>query len=129
MAARLDISDLSVSLADQDQKFTLSVPKLTLASGGIVGLTGSGGTGKTLLLEVLGLLRRPSGNSSYQLKDNGKIVDLTDVWDGGYNRTPETRAAHFGFVPQSGGLLPFLSVSENMERSQKIIGQRPYFPC
>jgi len=121
MSASLVINGLSVSLSDNERRFTLAVPDLSLAQGEVVGLTGPSGTGKTMLLEVLGLLRRPTGGA-YRLTDDAEDIDLTALWS--LARTgpdaPQVRATHFGFVPQSGGLLPFLSVAENIALSQRI---------
>lgn len=121
MGGSLQINDLSVSLADRERRFTLSLDSLTVAPGEVVGFTGPSGTGKTMLLEVLGLLRRPSGSAEYRIAGEDETVDLTAVWDGAGPGPGEVRARYFGFVPQSGGLLPFLSVRENIELSQKIV--------
>lgn len=120
MAAGLDIRDLTVSLADGERRFTLAVPEMQLATGHVVGLTGPSGTGKTMLLEVLGLLRRPAPGATYRLRHDSEIVDLAGLWGEHRTRAPELRSQYFGFVPQSGGLLPFLSVRENIHLSQRI---------
>ena len=125
MDAALHVRDLSVSLSDRERRFTLRIDRLDLAGGAVVGLSGPSGTGKTLLLEVMGLLRPPDPGSRYGVTAAGRVTDLAALWTGreGGARAPETRAALFGFVPQSGGLLPFLTVSENVRLTQRLAGR------
>lgn len=122
MSAQLLLEDVAVSLADQERRFTLSVPGLTLAPGEVIGLTGPSGTGKTLLLETLGLLRRPSSVGQFQIVSDDGPLDLSGIWADTQVTPAEIRGFMFGFVPQSGGLLPFLSVADNVALSQKIAG-------
>jgi putative ABC transport system ATP-binding protein len=117
--AVLAIRDLSVTLSDRERRFTLQVPTLDVAAGDVVGLTGPSGTGKTMLLEVLGLLRQPSPGSQYHLSG----VDVARMWQGTGPEPAEVRGRTLGFVPQSGGLLPFLTVAENIALSQRIAGR------
>lgn len=123
MAETLFLRDVSVSLADQDRRFTLSVPAFDLTSGEAVGLTGPSGTGKTLLLETLGLLRRPQAVERFQIASQDGTIDLAGVWASAQMPPALVRGSQFGFVPQSGGLLPFLTVTENVALSQKIAGK------
>ena len=121
MSARLIIDDVAVSLADRERRFTLEIPQLRIDTGAAIGLTGPSGTGKTLLLELLGLLRRPSACGQFRITADGAgSVDLAAVWAGGPVSAPDVRAHSFGFVPQSGGLLPFLSVAENIALTQRV---------
>lgn len=120
MRARLTLENLSVSLSDGDRRFTLVVPAMALEAGKVLGLTGPSGTGKTMLLELLGLLRRPAPGGTYQLESEGDTIDLATVWTRKDTSPPMVRGTHFGFVPQSGGLLPFLTVAENIHLSQRI---------
>lgn len=118
----LELQDLVVTRSDGDRRFALRVAQLSIAPGDVVGLTGASGTGKTLLLEVLGLLRRPDAGR-YVLHTGAARLTLSDLWAGAaWRDAPMRRAQSFGFVPQSGGLLPFLSVSENVALGQRVKG-------
>ena len=125
MDAALHVENLSVGLKDRERRFTLRIDRLTLRGGAVVGLSGPSGTGKTLLLEVMGLLRPPDPGSRYSVTSGGETTDLAALWSGRVPgaRAPETRASLFGFVPQSGGLLPFLNVAENIRLTQRLAGR------
>lgn len=114
--AALSLSGLTVGLSDGDRRFVLETGDLRIAAGAPVGLSGGSGTGKTLLLEVLGLLRRPDPGGAFTLRADGQEIDLRADPD----RAARLRGRYFGFVPQAGGLLPFLTVAENIALGQKI---------
>jgi putative ABC transport system ATP-binding protein len=113
--------NLEISLADGDRHFCLTVDRLELSRSAVVALTGPSGAGKTLLLELLGLLRPPS-RGSYVVGD----TDLSRLWARGARGAAlaQARGRVFGFVPQTGGLLPFLTVAENVALPQRVTGQR-----
>ena len=122
----LALDGIEVALSSGDARFRLAVERLSLAPGAIVALTGESGAGKTLLLEVLGLMRAPSPGGRYMhTAPDGRATDLTALWRGGPNGTALTQArgAIFGFVPQTGGLLNFLSVRENIALPQRMVGR------
>ena len=121
MPGDLILSDAHVSLSDGDRVFRLEVDKLTLQPGKAIALTGDSGSGKTLLLELLGLLRRPGQGSRYRY-DGDNPTDLSGLWRAGARSADlaQLRGRLFGFVPQSGGLMPFLTVAENIALPQKL---------
>ncbi|MCY4304355.1 MAG: ATP-binding cassette domain-containing protein [Aestuariivita sp.] len=118
-SAQLNVSSLTISIADHERRFRLTVPNFFLTAGEVVGISGSSGTGKTMFLEVLGLIRK-SHSGNYELKQNQTSFDLIKIWNDPTSSPAEIRSQFFGFIPQSGGLLPFLTVSENIALSQKI---------
>jgi len=122
----LALSGIEVALSSGDSRFRMVVEDLTLAPGGIVALTGESGAGKTLLLEIVGLMRapKPGGRYSHTQADGG-TTDLTALWRGGPNggALTQARGTIFGFVPQTGGLLNFLSVRDNIALPQRLTGR------
>ncbi|MEM9967997.1 MAG: ATP-binding cassette domain-containing protein [Pseudomonadota bacterium] len=109
----LAIQDLRLSL----DGFRLEVDDICLPVGKIVTLTGESGAGKTLLLETLGLLRAPTSSRHFKYETNeAGLQDLKALWSFGPRsaQLAQTRGALFGFVPQIGGLLPFLTAKENI---------------
>ncbi len=119
------VEGLGVTLRDDERSFCLRVDELSIAPGEAVGLTGASGTGKTLLLELLGLLRPPDPGGRYRVGfDGAGPTELTGHWQSraGVYEIAALRGRLFGFIPQTGGLLPFLSVAQNVALSQRING-------
>jgi simple sugar transport system ATP-binding protein len=79
--------------------------ELTIRQGELVGLAGSGSSGKVALAETLAGLRRPDTGTVHAGDSPVKLGSVRDVLDAG-----------IGFVPQDRhrqGLIPLLSVAEN----------------
>lgn len=122
----LDLDGMEILLSSGDTRFCLAVDGLSLAPGALVALTGESGAGKTLLLEVLGLMRAPGPGGRYRHSGpDGRSTDLAALWRGGANGAALTQARGtiFGFVPQTGGLLNFLSVRDNIALPQRLAGR------
>jgi putative ABC transport system ATP-binding protein len=114
----LTVRNGAIEVADIDRVFRVEIDALDLPPGGVIALSGASGSGKTLILEVLGLLRPPAKETLYAAAGN----DLAALWSRGADgdELPLMRATLFGFVPQTGGLLPFLDVSDNIALPQRI---------
>lgn len=69
-------------------------------------ILGSSGSGKTTLLSILGLLLRPS--------EGQVLVQGEDVWQWPERRRSAWRTANLGYVWQDAGLLPELTLLENV---------------
>jgi putative ABC transport system ATP-binding protein len=123
--AYLDMGHLTTTLSDGDRRFCLSVRGLVLQRGAVWALSGNSGTGKTLFLEMLGLLRAPAAGSRFVLHDQTRQTDLVALWQNGPRGAAlaACRGTLFGFVPQSGGLVPFLTAAENIALTQSITGR------
>lgn len=126
MQAGLHIKNGRIDLRDGDRAFQLQLDDLHLARGQTVALTGASGAGKTLVLELLGLLRAPGAGTAYDWTDpQGVNCDFAALWHPG-PRNPDLarmRGRVFGFVPQTGGLMPFLNVIENIALPQRVNDQ------
>jgi putative ABC transport system ATP-binding protein len=85
----------------------LSIPDFTVQSGEEVFLFGPSGSGKTTLLEVLaGVISADAGDVSVLGTDLTKMTP---------KERDRFRAQHMGYVFQSFNLIPYLSVSENIQ--------------
>src|SRR5699024_4665940 len=99
---------------DQGSK-TIQVLKnvnLTINQHRLIALRGRSGSGKTTLLNVIGALDKPSEGDIYFL--DKPISQYTE------KQCSEIRRLHIGFVFQSHGLVPLLTVEENVEFGLRI---------
>lgn len=119
----LSVEGMHIRREAADRSFTLHVEELTLFAGEVAALTGPSGSGKSTLLEVVGLAARPDEIGGFRLSGKGGALQLTeDVRRGARARLAAVRAARIGFVLQTGGLLPFLTLRENIELPQRFAG-------
>lgn len=111
----LKLRNIELTLSERGRRFRLEVPEFTLEPGARCVIAGQSGSGKTLFLELLGLLR-PLEAGQYLLRprDTRRAIDITVLWQGSRADLARFRGRHLGFVLQSGGLVPFLSVRENI---------------
>jgi putative ABC transport system ATP-binding protein len=89
---------------------------LALAAGEAVALTGPSGSGKSTLLLLMGAALPP---------DRGAVTlagaDVVALWRRADRAAlARLRAARIGFVPQTGGLIPFLDVAGNVLLPQRL---------
>lgn len=121
-----EIEGVEYSRGGGDQRFTLELPSLGIAPGELVAVTGRSGSGKSTLLELLGLLTAPRVSRRFLWRAGGREADVQDLWRRGAQESlAGIRAAAMGFVLQSGGLLPFLTVSGNLELVRRALGLPP----
>jgi putative ABC transport system ATP-binding protein len=101
--------------------FTLEVEALRLGPGAMVAVTGASGSGKSTLLDLVALARRPDAAARLEVAG----TDAAALWRrGAADALAALRARHFGYVLQTGGLVPFLSVGANAELAQELAGRR-----
>lgn len=101
-------------------RFTLSVPSLAVAEGERLALLGPSGSGKSTLLLLLALALAPDAAARFTLRGE----DVAALWQRGEEgRLAWLRARRVGIVPQTGGLIPSLSVGENILLSQALAGR------
>lgn len=120
----LDIQDLEVSRGGVGQAYEVSLSSLMLEAGDVAAIVGPSGCGKSTLLEAIGLLLEPRMVKRFQLVDFDIAQDMTCSLRERESRWSRIRQHCLGFVPQSGGLLPFLNVKDNIELPRKMVGLR-----
>jgi putative ABC transport system ATP-binding protein len=100
--------------------FTLLVEQIELTRGAQVAVVGPSGCGKSTLLGLLSLALRPDHADTLMLGG----VDAADLWRRGrVDELTALRSECIGFVPQTAGLLPFLTLGENIALPQRILGR------
>ena len=134
-----------------DETYSLRVPRLDVERGEKVLITGPSGSGKSTLLDMLGMVLRPDAVDRFFFRpdfppqsepdNNGNTGGKTD---GETQATARTAGAasldvagawrrqrvedlalwrrRVGYVLQTGGLLPFVTVRENIRVSRRLQG-------
>lgn len=122
----LHIEDLCVIRGQGNNPHRVYLPQLTLRPGQVMAVTGESGCGKSTLLETIGLLLQPRKIGRFELSEGAQQFDITALLNGGrHNELAAIRARQLGFVLQNGGLLPYLSVNDNILLPCQLLGLTP----
>ena len=103
--------------------FRLVVPEIQISAQENIALVGHSGCGKSTLLDMLALILRPDSSDEFDLHPvGGDNHDLGKLWRRDkQSKLSQIRKQHIGYVLQSGGLLPYLTVRENIELPRKLL--------
>jgi putative ABC transport system ATP-binding protein len=105
--------------------FRLDVPDMQLRRGKLHAIVGDSGCGKTTLLDIMALIAAPDGVDRFEVRTaRGDEADIMRLHDGGDAALAALRA-RFGYVLQTGGLLPFLTVGGNARLPFEVRGETP----
>lgn len=112
---------LTKSWRSSDRTFELVIDRIALSSGDILAVSGPSGSGKSTLLEVIGTVTPPDTVERFDIVVDGDLIDLAAIIShGSASRRAAVRAAYFGFILQTGGLIPYLTVGENILLAQEL---------
>lgn len=116
----LQLESLTIVRGVGAQAHTVHLPMLNLKAGQIMAITGESGCGKSTLLESLGLLLKPQSLSTYNLGE--PKLSLHNWAEKTDTELARLRAEKIGFILQSGGLIPYLSVMQNISLPRRLLG-------
>jgi putative ABC transport system ATP-binding protein len=108
----------------QDGEFRLCVSKLEVGAGEQIAVLGESGCGKSTLLDILAMTLEPTSCGRFHFQPvAGERSDIDDAWrERRLDRLAGLRGRHVGYVLQTGGLLPFISVRENIVLPRRVCG-------
>ncbi len=118
----ISIRELRVELRQGNTRFALTIPRFKASQGEFLSVVGPSGCGKSTFLDVLGLLLSPRSAVEFTMS----FPDIGAFDLRGPHRDDRVlsrlRRRHLGYVLQSGGLLPFLTVAENISLPLNLAG-------
>lgn len=108
---------------DAGAGYRLCVRRFSVREGEHIAITGPSGCGKSTTLDLLGMVLRPDHAETFTFSFDGKDHDAAMLWKKGDAGTlTELRRRFMGYVLQTGGLFPFLSVEENILLNARAAG-------
>lgn len=99
--------------------FTLCVPELRVCAGQTLAVVGQSGCGKSTLTDILALILQPDSADEFLMRGPEGDINLLNIPK---RLQAEIRGRHIGYVLQSGGLFPFLSVLDNIMLPARLLG-------
>ena len=127
-SAALRIEGLSIERRAPGSSLRLVIERFGLDRGEAVALTGPSGCGKSTLLDLLAMVLWPErvGCMRVFVPGDESLRDVTTiVRERRQSEAARLRAVAFGYVLQTGGLLPFLTVRQNVEVADPAGMQSP----
>jgi putative ABC transport system ATP-binding protein len=118
----LSVRGMEISRGRVGEAYRVCMPKLELSTGEVAAIVGPSGCGKSTLLEALGLILQPDQLEGFRLQEFDLSVNPQVSTQRREKYLARVRQHCMGFVPQTGGLLPFLSVKQNIELSTRLSG-------
>lgn len=124
---------------EEGESYSLRIPALDVRLGDKILVTGPSGSGKSTLLDILGLILRPDQAERFFLYPEArarqpvkkgqtcnpssvqKPLNVGQAWAKGRVEHLALWRRHIGYVLQTGGLLPFISVRENILTPLKLL--------
>lgn len=103
--------------------YKLVIPSLRIDRAELVALTGPSGCGKSTCLDLLGMVLAPTGAGRFVFTSAGTDHDIASMWRKRQtDRMALLRRKHLAYILQTGDLLPFLQVGENIELAARLAG-------
>ena len=122
-----DLKGVYKSRVAEGVAFQLTIPTLQIIKGEKIALIGQSGCGKSTLLDMLAFISKPSESDSFVFSFQNKSVqtqvEIAKLWKKRrHSLLGRLRRQYIGYVMQTGGLLPYLNVKENINLSRDMLG-------
>ncbi len=111
------------SRGSENDRFDMVINNLRIHQGDKIAFIGESGCGKSTLLDMLAFIAQPSYSETFNfyLQSLG-TVDIFSEWQKKHlDPLSQLRKRYIGYVMQTGGLLPYLTVKENILLSREIL--------
>lgn len=104
-------------------RYIFVAPALSLQRGARYSLFGPSGSGKSTALDLMSMILRPDRAELFTLHTTSGTIDAANAWcRGNVDALARARAESLGYVLQTGGLMPFLSIRDNILLPRTIKG-------
>lgn len=106
------------------RQFIVEGSAIALEPGDHIALVGPSGSGKSTMLDMLALALAPDAADGFEIADgSGQATDVGSMWSrDDSDGLAALRRSRVGYVLQTGGLLPFLSVRDNIALPLRLNG-------
>ncbi len=103
--------------------FRIVIPSLTVREKEVIAVVGYSGSGKSTLLDMLAMILRPDEAWTFEFSPRGGgTTNVGETWARNQqNRLSDLRKQHIGYVLQTGGLLPYLTVRQNIDLPRRLL--------
>lgn len=99
----------------RDDNYRLHIRHLDIDKGSCIAITGPSGCGKSTALDLLGMTLKPDSAERFLFMPDNQAKDIVSKWDSDdQDYLASLRRRFIGYVLQTGELLPFFSVYENI---------------
>jgi putative ABC transport system ATP-binding protein len=118
----MELEGMTRSHRHADGGFTLEVQNLAIHPGEVAIFAGASGCGKSTLFDVLGLIARPDAARRFVFRLAGERErEMIQAQD---KELAQLRGTMIGYVLQHGGLIPALTVADNISLPLRLRGSR-----
>ena len=126
MASVYRLKKVAIERSKGGASFTLLISEFDVPRGSFTAIVGQSGCGKSTLLDLLGLVLAPDSAEKFEL--TARDGEQIEIFGESPRRISQIRRQHLGYILQSGGLMPFLSVAKNLAMARMLNPKRQIEP-
>ncbi len=107
----------------ENARFNMVIHNLRIHQGDKIAFIGESGCGKSTLLDMLAFIAQPSYSETFNFYLQHQCsINIAVEWQRKHlDPLSQLRKRYIGYVMQTGGLLPYLTVKENILLSREIL--------